>query len=1214
MNTWQFSQLSWALGIGGLMTFYGIVNMVVWFAGEHLGYPVEYRVVVIAFILLTLPFALIIGYVSSRRSKKQEAAEAAAKEDTTAEKTADAAPQKIAKPTGNYEDIDKSAEEVVQFLKSSNLGDAGKEAVYSLPWYLVLGTPKSGKSSLVIGSKLNVQTLPSQRESEQKFVRPTRSIDWRVTSDAVFVDTAGRYQTEGVDQDEWGSLLETIKKQRPKRPLDGCLLVINTDQILEARESEIEQMAKVLRARLDEAIERTKTRFPVYMVFTNADSIEGFSDSFSTSKQEGKNLVWGSTIPLEKSDNAQSLFDTEYGLLQDAIMKRRLMRLSAPFAPVRQLRIFKFPLHFGSARRKIGTFVSTLFRPNPFSESPFLRGFYFTASPGARSNARGGQAVQTVGNTYFTERFFRDVLLRDKDLVQTFQQQKQRAPILGWVLTFLATFITLLFLTLAGVSLVNNQRMLTDASTRGENLLKIVRDDKGKNPLDKTPQAAQIEIDTTYSLYESLTELDDYDRTSPPWYMRLGLYSGEKVYKENLLPIYINVIEQRFKVPTIRRVEEDLQKFAKSQPVVNPANITDKETENLNKHYDLLRAYLMLSEQHRDKANAAQISGALKDYWFNSSKLPKGLEDKAEKQLIFWASQVDRDQFPRISLNQDLVTQARSKLQAFPAPNRFYKQKVAEISERLDKESGRRISVTDILNRNSASTNYLEGTYVIPSAFTIEGYKILKKELTESGDKLSEPDWVMGETTKDTTTKTADVEKIKELYFAEYATHWIELVKDTRVKPFPKDNVPFAKEALNSLSSPKSPLKILAQEIAANTNFSSKAAPVGWMDWLKSFLESKEDISTGGNTEVERQFLPLFGFVGIDGDDKAKPPIDNYQAQLERVATDFNSFSQTRINQISQELAKEDDKSFSSLRTADNSIKGMFKGFETNAGQSLARLFQQPLDNLRSLLGAGAKEQIDKLWKGKILVEAREIEKGYPFNSSGSDIDVKKLSEFLNPSKGTLSTFFKNSLAQYFEETGDGVKVKEDSEIKFSDEFVAYLNNAFRLQKALYGADGTSPQFEYEFTLGQVKDALVEATIDGQKVTSDGTGSNKLNFPAASGETGVFINFASTSGTAPTGGTFDSNANTQTPAATPAAPATPAPPSGGSTDSIKEPGTWGLFKFFDKGSPQKQDNGEYNLSYNLSGKTITAKVKAIGGDIFDRNMFTSVRAPENLFK
>jgi type VI secretion system protein ImpL len=344
------------------------------------------------------------------------------------------------------------------------MGGGSKEAVYSLPWYIVAGPPKTGKSSLVISSDLNFQNLPSQRQSELRLIRPTTSVDWRVTSDAVFVDTAGRYQTEGPDSDEWASLLETIRKARPNRPLDGLILTANAKEILASDERQIEEKAKVLRSRIDEAMQRLKVRFPVYLVFTNADSIEGFSDSFSTSKHENKELVWGSTIPLEKTDNAQSLFDAEFQVLQDSINKRRLVRLSAPFPPVRQLRIFNFPLHFGSARRKFGAFVNALFRPSPFSDNPMLRGFYFTAAP--QSKSRQG-APQTNGSSYFTERLFRDVILRDRDLVKTFQAQRQRAPIFGWFLTLLLGFIVFALLVMSAVSLVFNRQLLADARNRG---------------------------------------------------------------------------------------------------------------------------------------------------------------------------------------------------------------------------------------------------------------------------------------------------------------------------------------------------------------------------------------------------------------------------------------------------------------------------------------------------------------------------------------------------------------------------------------------------------------------------------------------------------------------------------------------------------------------------------------------------------------------------
>ncbi len=194
----QSPNLKSALGVSTLLSFYGIVGMIVYMLPAQYASR-GYKIVVIALVLLTLPFALVGSYLVSRRSKKAEKEKEEAKEKEKVEEAADSGQANLSRPSGSYDDIHQAAEETVQFLKSSNLG-SGKEAVYELPWYLVIGNPKSGKTSLSLPSGLNFQTLPSQRQSEQKMVRPTRNIDWRVTNDAVFVDTAGRYQAEGADQ------------------------------------------------------------------------------------------------------------------------------------------------------------------------------------------------------------------------------------------------------------------------------------------------------------------------------------------------------------------------------------------------------------------------------------------------------------------------------------------------------------------------------------------------------------------------------------------------------------------------------------------------------------------------------------------------------------------------------------------------------------------------------------------------------------------------------------------------------------------------------------------------------------------------------------------------------------------------------------------------------------------------------------------------------
>ena len=1209
------NQLKYALGFGGMMSFYGIVSLVILVLPPGTFGGRQYQIVVIALILITLPFALIIMFVSSRRAKKkakkeleEKEASAAAAAEAAPEATA---PQKLAAPTGTYGDLTSGTEETVQFLKTSNLGSGGKDAVYSLPWYLVAGSPRSGKSSLVMSSNLNFQTLPSQRQSEQKFIRPTGSVDWRVTSDAVFVDTAGRYQSEGIDAEEWASLLETIKKYRSNRPLDGFLLVVNTETILKSDERDLEELAKVLRARLDETLQRLKVRFPVYIVFSNADAIEGFRDSFSTSKNEDKTLVWGATIPLEKSENAQALFDGEYELLHNSLMKRRLVRLSAPFAPVRQLRIFNFPLHFGSARRKFGTFVNALFRPNPFSENPFLRGFYFTAAPIGKST---GNAPQTVGNSYFTERFFRDVVLRDKDLVKTFLASRQRAPIFGWLMTLLGTLLVLGFLVMSGVSLVNNRLMLQEAEEKGERLLQMVRADSGKNPLDKKDQAVRDELSLTEEMRQLLEKLDNYERTRPPIEMRFGLYSGDKIYKEHLLKMYMNVVEQRFKAPAIKKLESDLRKFADSNPAVNPAKPTEAETKLLAENLDMLKAYLMLSgePEYKKNAQASHVAETLKKYWLSESKTPAEMRNVAEQQLAFWAKQIDRDdaqfRFPSILLDPKLVADTRSKLQAFPAPYRYLNRKVSEISKQIDDTVGP-TTMERLLTDSGADTNFMTSGYKVPSAYTRPGLDLMKEAIANVNEEMRKDDWVMGDAGKNDLTKSAESFQIEDQYYRDYAMHWNMFVSKIDVKKYNNRNE--AAAALQAFSSPNSPMKILMREIAKNTNLSAKPDVEDWWPWLKSFFIKPKPGETGG-TEPEKAFRPLFNFIGTK-EQKENAPVEKYTGEMGRAFKSFNAkaATETGMKNVSDEMAA--DKDPLDLRGRETAISSLATGFNvSSAGQDLAVLLMEPLTQLKSLLGAGTKDQLAKTWTEQILPASKDIEKGYPFEDGATDADLKNLTAFLAPGEGTLSKFYDEKLSNYFEESNGQYKVKEKSDVQFSDEFIAYLNNAFALRKALFGTNPT-PKFEYDFAFKSGKDAMVEITIDGQKTDSLGTGSLKGTFPGTSSDTGVLITLGSTSATTssssdPPPSANSSNSSVSTTSKSPSSPAS------SSTTEIKHPGTWGLFKFVDAGGPQKQAGGEYLLKYSLGGKSVTATIRPSGGDLFDKNIFRQVKAPQNFLK
>lgn len=1206
----QVPELKYALGIGGLMSFYGVVTIIMFFLPvEKWGYGNTERIVIIALILLTMPIALVIVYLAGRRKKKEAKAEAD-KAQTDANNDSQ---QKLAKPTGSYDDLNQAAEETVQFLRSSNLG-GGKDAVYELPWYLVIGTPKSGKSSLSLASGFNFQTLPSQRQSEQKFIRPTRNVDWRVTSDAVFLDTAGRYQLEGADQDEWSGLLEVLKKYRGNRPLDGMILSVSAERIIQSDDQDIEQISKVLRARIDEVTQRTKIRFPIYLVFTHADSIEGFRDSFSTSQKEGENLVWGATIPLEKSDNAHALFDEEFNLLQNSVMKRRLMRLSAPFPPIRQLKIFNFPLHFGSARKKLGHFVSNLFRPNPFSESPFLRGFYFTAVPVNRPKMDGSQTMtnvsQTVGQSYFTRKLFRDVILRDKDLVASFQSQKVSPPIMGWVVTFLGALVALALLAGSGISLYRNKQLVTEASNNASQVLTMVRGDQNRNPLDKDAAQTREELDKIEALRLSLEKLDRYEREGAPFLMRFGLYSGNRIYYEKLLPIYYSAIEQRFKKPILRKLEADLRSF-------NSGNANDKndasqaEIDVLDKNFDLFRAYLMLSKEqvnpslpelgtYRDQAEATTLFETLKPYIVKESKVPDALIESANLQLEFYFQQVKREEFPSVKLDANLVDATRKKLQAYPAWAQYYKRVTSDISKKVPA-----VTADTILAGKGGGQGFFSASYTVPGAYTIDGYqKYMIEAVNKASQELNKDDWVMGGNSAKGQVDPQSVKNIEDKYFKDYINHWKKLISSAKVPQYKTlDDV---KGSLQVFSDVNSPLKTFLEEVSRQTNLSATSANQTWTEYFWSLFQSKQNVKQE-KTQVETEFDALFKFT--ESKDGAPSELSNYGAELKRILTCTApagcNIDKTNLEKITTEVQSNSGAFFENLGKVEKSIDSVASKFNTGtAGPDIATLIKKPLGNFIDLVGGGIKDKLIKDW-GAVYAAAQKAEKGYPFTNEG-DADLTELTKYLNPQNGTLSEFYKTRLAQYFEGEAPNLKVREASEIKFDENFVKYLNNAFRLREILFGKEGAKISYKYGVELKKINDALIEVKIDGQQIDTNNTGSKDFTFPSTTGETGAFIEFASTSD--PTSGNNPANS--------------PSPNVSSSDNAVQDsgstkrsyPNAWGLFKFFDAGGggSQKQPDGKYVLTYKLGAKTVTMIITPTGGDLFNREVFTSVKATQNI--
>jgi type VI secretion system protein ImpL len=1224
-------QIKSAIGISALVSFYGIASLVIWFIGPQFGFGYAEQIILIALLLLTLPFILLFNYFRKKRAAAKENAAVAPVEGGVA-----APPTKKGKgttaPARVYEELSGSAEEAVQWLKSSQLGDKNsKNAVYALPWFLIAGPPTSGKSSLLLSSGLDLQTLPSQRNAEQHIIRPTRNCEWRVTNEAVLLDTAGRYQTEGPVRDEWDALIETLKKYRGARPLDGLLVVVSAERMLKSNEVEIEEQAKILRARLDEVLQGVGTRFPVYLVFTQADAIEGFREFYKPFNSNGRSQVWGATIPLEKSLNAHALFDSEFDLLYSSLMRKRLARLGIIEPPAEQLRVFDFPFNFGEARSKLGLFTSVLFRPNPFSGSPLLRGFYFTANvtdelpaaspaPNAPSGAGAESVAQSVGRAYFTHRFFKEVLLSDKNLATSFQALKKRS--ISWQAIALVAGAVLGLLLVAGtvVSFFGNRALVQEALERGARVDEIVRADVGKDPMKKTPAEARIEIEATDHLRETLAQLDAYNHNSPPLSMRFGLYSGNNLIPE-LRTIYFDSTEQRFKKPTVAALESDLRAFAAGNPTasVNNRNASSPNAltiapaasssgtqasagmseDVLGRHYDLLKAYLMLGDA--SKVEPTFLADQLGDYWKKFS--PAEMETASQQQLNFLARLLQSEDAPHIKVDDKLVAEVRSKLVAYPAVNRVYKRITTEINAKTPP-----VSLDSILEGRNRGV--LVGAPTVPGSYTIEGYRdYVRPTIQSAAGEISKEDWVMGTQASESKDQSADIGKLQNMYFRDYADQWRKFVKGISVQEFKtKDD---AVEALKAMSSSDSPMERVMLAVEHHTNFSAKPKSASWWAWLKGFFASKTSEETGGSSEPEKEFRPVIQFAAV-GDKKDSTPLTQYRASLRAVLDPLQGASQSQLQQTSEALLTGKDEL--GLQKSEQAVGNLLDNFKSTAGGSeTAVLLKQPLENLRALLYGSGYAVIEKTWSQQIYPRAHALESGFPFTETGES-SVTDLAKFLNPANGQFTTFFNKQLAPSFEDVNGEWKLKESGAVKFSDDFIKYINSVRKLRDALFPSGSQQPEVRYGIELQPVPDTDVSVEIDGQRVESAGTKSASFVWPARPGSpTGAVIKVIQNGSSGISSNSSSSSAGINV-GPLPTA-STTTTPSTADAQPLTFSGEWGLFKMFAAGSPAKSGDNQFTLTWNAGTVPVRATLRPSSANHpFNRSLFTSLHAPQGLQK
>lgn len=323
---------------------------------------------------------------------------------------------------GTLQDRWKSA---VETLRNSHLKKLGNP-LYVLPWYMVIGESGSGKSTSLNSARL---ASPINDISRVQGISGTKQCEWWFFEQAVVIDTAGRYAmpvNEGQDKNEWQKFLSLLVKYRRREPLNGLIVTVAADRLLDADQEQLEKDGGTIRQRIDELMRALGVRVPVYVLVTKCDLIQGVNRFCEHLPAKSLDQPMG-IINQELSTDVDAFVESSLQTIDERLRNLRLQLLHLPEAKGADPALLLFPEEFDKLKQGLARFMTGAFRENPYQETPVLRGMFFSSgrqegTPHSRfsrsiGQVGAGESLPGTNKGLFLHDFFAKILPRDRSLL-----------------------------------------------------------------------------------------------------------------------------------------------------------------------------------------------------------------------------------------------------------------------------------------------------------------------------------------------------------------------------------------------------------------------------------------------------------------------------------------------------------------------------------------------------------------------------------------------------------------------------------------------------------------------------------------------------------------------------------------------------------------------------------------------------------------------------
>ena len=758
----------------------------------------------------------------------------------------------------------------------------GAAALNQQPWYVIIGPPGAGKTTALLNAGLTFPLAEQIGQAPLPGVGGTRLCDWWFTGQAVLIDTAGRYTTQDSDAETdragWQAFLGLLARTRPRQPLNGVIIAMPAVEVAGAPAALRRAHAQAIRNRITELDSRLGARLPVYLLFTKADLIAGFTEFFDDLDAERRGQVWGTTFPLPPRRGAATL-DTQaaFAGLVARLDTHVAARLQAERSPERRVLIAGFPAQVASLAEPLATFITEAFGGSKLRPAPLLRGFYLASGTqegtpvdrltGLLSRAFGvdqrrAPSLRPVrGRSLFLHRLLAGVLPGEAMLVRAGPQavrrgRAARAAGLGGVA----------LATLAACGLVWRLHTAAAADQAAmRTALAGYAGDAGGRSLDPVGDADLLAV---LPLLDRARELPFGEAAAAPGH-GLGQVAELGAVAHT---VYRHALERALLPRLVRRLEGQVA-GALDHPAAAYPDFA----------YEGTRVYLMLG-------GAGPLDAGLVREWMRLDWAALGGPGlaAARDRLAGHLDALLADPLPAVALDGALVERARATFGQVPPGARVY----GRIRQSAAAERAAPWRPRDVLGPlgaplfvRASGRPLDEG---VPGFLTAAGFQgVLLPSLEPAIHAVAAESWVLGARTglgDDPAALLAVEREAVRLYEAEFMRTWDTLLADLQVMPL--RSVSQAAQDLFVLRSPQSPIRALLTAVAHQVSL-AEAAPVDGAAGLPMARLPGPAAEAGPGKAVTAHYRALLDLVG-DGPgaplDQALRSLTDVQQTLSKLA------------------------------------------------------------------------------------------------------------------------------------------------------------------------------------------------------------------------------------------------------------------------------------------------------------------------------------------